>query len=85
MPLLPLKTAHQNSNSKDNSKKVFGLRDGRPITDLRQFMRAELAASNKILEGLTTDDMTLTLEGARTLNKMCRSVKWRVNNTAMDK
>lgn len=59
--------------------------DGRPVTDLRLFMRKKLAASNKILEGLTTEDMALVREGARALNKMSLSEKFRVNNDAMYK
>lgn len=57
--------------------------DGRPISDLKQFMRGKLSASNKILEGLTTEDMALVLDGARTLNKMSLSAKWRAHNDAM--
>ncbi len=59
--------------------------DGRPVTDLRHFMRGKLSASNKILEGLTTEDMALVREGARALKKMSLSEKWRVNNDAMYK
>ncbi|QDT31840.1 hypothetical protein [Thalassoglobus polymorphus] len=59
--------------------------DGRPISDLRQFMRGKLKASNKILEGLTTEDMALIQDGAKALNKMSSSEKWRVNNDAMYK
>ncbi|QDT32895.1 hypothetical protein [Thalassoglobus polymorphus] len=60
-------------------------KEGRPVTDLRQFMRAKLAASNKILEGLATEDLDLVRDGARTLNKMSLSEKWRVNNDTMYK
>lgn len=59
--------------------------DGRPIGDLRQFMRAKLAASNKVLEGLATEDMAMVREGARALNKMSMSEKWRAHNDAMYK
>lgn len=59
--------------------------DGRVVTDLRQFMRKKLAASNKVLEGLTTEDMALVREGARTLNKMSLSSKWRAHNDVMYK
>ena len=57
--------------------------DGRVATDLKQFMRKKLAASNKILEGLATEDMDLAREGARTLNKMSLSSKWRAHNDVM--
>ena len=57
--------------------------DGRPVSDLRQFMRGKLSASNKILEGLTTEDMALVKEGARELNKMSLSEKWRASNDGM--
>lgn len=59
--------------------------DGRPVGDVRQFMRAKLAASNKVLEGLTTEDMALVREGARALNKMSLSEKWRAHNDVMYK
>lgn len=59
--------------------------DGRPVTDIRQFMRAKLAASNKVLEGLATEDMSLIREGARTLNKMSLSENWRAHNDVMYK
>lgn len=59
--------------------------DGKPIGDLKQFMRTKLAASNKILEGLTTEDMALVREGARVLNKMSLSERWRAHNDAMYK
>ncbi len=60
-------------------------KDGRVVTDLKQFMRKKLEASNKILEGLTTEDMALVREGARTLNKMSLSAKWRAHNDVMYK
>ncbi len=75
---------------KDQSKKkpaaaAASQDDGRVVTDLRQFMRKKLTASNKILEGLATEDMALVREGARTLNKMSLSSKWRAHNDVMYK
>ncbi len=46
---------------------------------LRTFMRKKLAASNKILEGLATEDTSLVREGARVLNRMSTAEKWRVS------
>lgn len=59
--------------------------DGRVTTNLKEFMRAKLAASNKVLEGLATEDMAMVREGARTLNKMSLSEKWRAHNDVMYK
>lgn len=59
--------------------------DGRPVGDIRLFMRGKLQASNKILEGLTVEDMQLVKEGAQQLNKMSVSEKWRAHNNVMYK
>lgn len=76
----------EKSQPKEPPQARDGVRDdGRPVTDLRQFMRAKLAASNKILEGLATDDLALVKDGARSLNKMSLSEKWRANNDVMYK
>lgn len=56
---------------------------GREDLPLKDYMRKKLAASNQILEGLCTDDNEMVLEGARTLNEMSKSERWRVNNDAM--
>lgn len=56
---------------------------GREDLPLRDYMRKKLAASNQILEGLCTEDTELILEGARTLNEMSTSERWRVNNDPM--
>ena len=75
-------------NEKDQKKKPAAAEkdapaEGRVTTDLKQFMRKKLAASNKVLEGLATEDMDLVREGARTLNKMSLSSKWRAHNDVM--
>lgn len=59
--------------------------DGKPVSNLREFMRLKLAASSKILEGLTTEDMALVKDGARELNKMSLSERWRAHNDVMYK
>lgn len=71
-------TAQKNSDDSPEN-------EGRPVSDLRQFMRAKLAASNKVLEGLATEDMALVKEGALALNKMSLSEKWRTHNDVMYK
>ena len=53
---------------------------GREDLPLKEYMRKKLAASNQVLEGLCTDDFELIVEGARTLNEMSSSERWRVNN-----
>ena len=50
---------------------------------LKDYMRKKLAASNQILEGLCTEDTELILQGARTLNEMSSSERWRVVNDPM--
>ena len=62
-----------------------GREDGKPISSLKQFMRIKLASSNKILEGLATEDMALIKSGARELNKMSLSERWRAHNDVMYK
>lgn len=49
-------------------------------TELRNFMRKKLAASNEILEGLTTDDLDLVESGARKLHELSSAERWRVSN-----
>ena len=43
-------------------------------------MRQKLQASNSILEGLCTEDLTMVADGAKTLMKMSGEEKWRVSN-----
>ncbi len=53
-------------------------KDDEPL--LRSFMRQKLDASNKILEGLVTDDLAMVEQGADTLLKMSTEAKWRASN-----
>jgi hypothetical protein len=69
------KAAQEQQNPKSES--------GRDDLPLRDYMRKKLAASNQILEGLCTEDSELILQGARTLNEMSQSERWRVNNDPM--
>ena len=54
-----------------------------PKGSVRPFMRMKLEASNKIPEGLATDDFRLVREGAQTLHKMSSAEKWRVSNDVL--
>jgi len=49
----------------------------KPDESMRTFMRAKLAASTKILEGLALEDLDLVREGAVELNRMSTAEKWR--------
>ena len=51
-----------------------------PGQALARFMRQKLQASNSILEGLCTEDLTMVADGAQTLMKMSGEEKWRVSN-----
>jgi hypothetical protein len=66
-------------NQKD-AKPPEGGRDDLP---LRDYMRLKLEASNLVLEGLCTDDAELVEQGARKLNEMSSSERWRVTNDPM--
>ncbi|MFO1094384.1 MAG: hypothetical protein U0992_13935 [Planctomycetaceae bacterium] len=67
------------ATAKDSSKPKAGRED----LPLKEYMRKKLAASNQILEGLCTEDSELILQGARTLNEMSNSERWRVMNDPM--
>ncbi len=54
-----------------------------PKQDLRDFMHKKLDASNKILEGLVTEDTELVRQGAETLTEMSAAEKWKVSNNVM--
>jgi cytochrome c556 len=54
-----------------------------PKGSVRPFMRMKLEASNKILEGLTTEDFRQVRDGAQTLHKMSSAEKWRVSNDVL--
>lgn len=47
---------------------------------LRAFMRQKLDATNRILEGLCTDDLSMVVEGSDVLLKMSKEEKWRASN-----
>ena len=51
-----------------------------PDRPLKKFMRQKLDASNLILEGLCTEDLTMVAEGSEVLMTMGREVQWRVSN-----
>lgn len=50
---------------------------------LAEFMRKKLGASNRILEGLVTEDFELIQKGADELVKISSAEKWRIVNDAM--
>lgn len=60
------------------STAVIQKKDDEPA--LRSFMRQKLEASNRILEGLVTDDLKMVEEGSDVLLKMSREAKWRASN-----
>ncbi|WP_437229874.1 hypothetical protein SH661x_001667 [Planctomicrobium sp. SH661] len=72
----PKPEAAKNSPAQDNA-------DEAKAKSLQEFMRLKLSASEKILEGLSLEDMDLVQSGADSLNKMSTAEKWRVSNDAM--
>jgi hypothetical protein len=50
--------------------------------DLSEFMRKKLDGANEILEGLCTEDAELVIKGAKTLNEMSGTVRFRVSTDA---
>ena len=82
-----------NSSASQDEKKVVkspppkdeGSADKKDDPDraLKKFMRQKLHASNRILEGLCTEDLEMVSEGSDTLMKMSGEEKWRVSNDIM--
>ena len=54
-----------------------------PKGSVRPFMRMKLEASNKVLEGLATEDFHMIRDGAQTLQRMSGAEKWRVSNDVL--
>ena len=54
-----------------------------PKQELSDFMHLKLDASNKILEGLVTEDSDLIREGAEVLTQMSTAEKWRISHNVM--
>ena len=50
---------------------------------LSKFMRQKLHASNQILEGLCTEDLTMVQEGAKVMTRMSHEERWRVSSDMM--
>lgn len=71
----------QQETSKATSAKVQDRSEEE--TELSTFMRKKLDASNQILEGLVTDDLTMVDEGAEKLLKMSDAERWRASNDMM--
>lgn len=62
--------------------------EGNPEKDeqasaLSKFMRQKLNASNQILEGLCTEDLTMVQDGAKVLTRMSHEERWRVSSDMM--
>lgn len=62
--------------------------EGNPEKDeksaaLSKFMRQKLHASNQILEGLCTEDLTMVQEGAKVMTRMSHEERWRVSSDMM--
>jgi hypothetical protein len=73
-------SSHATAQEKPESQK------GKPTEkqeELSKFMRQKLAASNQILEGLVTDDLTLVEKSAEQLLKMSDAEHWRASNDVM--
>ena len=73
--------ATDSANSQDAPKKK--LPDAKLDLDQTTFMRKKLEASSQILEGLTTENAALIIEGARVLVDMSTAEKWQVQHDAM--
>lgn len=54
-----------------------------PKQELSDFMHQKLDASNKILEGLVTEDTDLVREGAEVLTQMSTAEKWQISHNVM--
>ncbi len=57
----------------------------REKTELQTFMRQKLAASNQILEGLCTEDLSQVAKAARQLHQMSAAEQWHVQNDVIYK
>jgi hypothetical protein len=72
----PVKKPSQNDPGSADKKEE-------PQQALQRFMRQKLQASNRILEGLCTEDLKMVTDGAATLMKMSKEEKWRVSTDMM--
>jgi hypothetical protein len=57
--------------------------DGEPEPLLKSFMRQKLVSSNRILEGLVTDNFEMVEQSADELMQMSVEATWRVSNDAL--
>lgn len=59
------------------------LRGQRPQTnDLKDFMRAKLLHSQKLVEGLTTENYEMIAKHAQSLSLLCEDEQWQVFRTS---
>lgn len=73
------------SQDRTNKQKPPAVQEARPTREQSLFMRRKLDASNKILEGLLTEDSELIKKGAESLMEMSKAELWQVRNDAMYK
>jgi cytochrome c556 len=52
-----------------------------PVNDVRQFMRKKLVHSQKILEGITTDDLETVAKHSQDLSLLSLEASWQVLQT----
>ena len=71
----------EKANSQEATKKEPP--DAKRDLDQSTFMRKKLEASTQILEGLTTENAALIIEGARVLSEMSSADKWKVQHDVM--
>ena len=55
--------------------------EGKPKNDLRDFMHAKLTHSQKVLEGLTSNDFDLIAKHAESLTELSLASNWQVLQT----
>ena len=77
---MPATKAALSAGTKERLPAALVPQDQEKEPPLRKFMRQKLDASNRILEGLVTDNMPLVESGSDVLLKMGREEKWRISN-----
>lgn len=66
-------------------KKPSAVQEARPRKEQDVFMRQKLDASNRILEGLLTENSEMIAEGAKILVEMSSAEQWQVRHDPMYK
>ena len=52
-----------------------------PVNNVREFMRKKLVHSQKVLEGITTDDLEMVAKNAQELSLLSQAATWQVLQT----